>query len=243
MTSVFRMGGWGWARRMPPGPAHGTAGVQPDSSMPGRVPARELAAGVVDLAEIDAVAQEGAPADLPARVRRDALRRAVLALDLEPGDQARTPDGKVLAEVPVPPHPERQRVVPALAERDADAVAAGPEEGCHVVDAVEDPLRVVCPARVQDQVAHAAAVDRRLVIAEAGDVEPGPPDPRRRGEFAAEQGRGIVFVEVLVLFGIRFSVSDPAGAPVLGRSRAISQTAGALQADGRPSLSQALTFQ
>src|SRR4030042_267354 len=94
------------------------------------------------------------------------------------GDPPGPPDRRGRAQVPPPPHPQGEGIPPAVAQHDPDAVEARPDEPGHVIDAVEDPFLVIRPARVQDMVTHAPAVDRSLLVAEPGDREARPGAPR-----------------------------------------------------------------
>ena len=73
-----------------------------------------------------------------------------------------------------------------MAEHHGDGVRAFAEEGRDVVGHIEDALVVGRPGRVEDVVPGLAAVEAELVVAEAGDVGPGPLDPALERELLAE---------------------------------------------------------
>ena len=152
----------------------------------GLVPARDFPAGVIDLAEIDVVAQEGSAADLPGAVGGDRDAGAVFELDGQLGDQARPSDRQGFTEIQIPPHAERQGIVPAVADHDPDPIGALPEQPGHIVRAVKDAFLIIRPTRVEHLVADAAAVERRFIIAQPRDVEPGPLHSRGKDEGSPE---------------------------------------------------------
>ena len=133
----------------------------------GTVPAGRFPASVVRFPVVDAVREDGAVGGLPGRIGDDAHGAAVLELDVE------------LEE-------EGPRLVPAVAEGDSDRVGAFADERRHVIGRVEDALVVGRPSGIEDVVAGLPAIEAQLVVAEAGDVGPGPLDPALEAELLAE---------------------------------------------------------
>ncbi len=135
-------------------------------------------------------------------------------LDLEAGDEAGAADRQGVAQVVAPPHAQRQRVEPAVAEGDAEAVAPLGQLAGDVVHGVEDALVGAGPEGVQVGVPDDRAVERRLAVAEAAEVEPRAPDRAGHGELPAEQRRRVVLIEPRLGLRERPPVADPAGPPV-----------------------------
>ena len=102
----------------------------------GLVPAGQLRAGVVGLAEIDVVSADRAVGGLPGRVAGDRLVRAVGVVDLDLRDRPRPADGQIAPQVQHSPKRHRQRPVPSVAEHHAGGVLALLQGAGHVVGRV-----------------------------------------------------------------------------------------------------------
>lgn len=110
-------------------------------------------------------------------------------LDLQACDEARL--GVPRRPVPVPDvrggHAEE-----AAAQAHPDGVGAAAQEFRDVVDGVKHGLVVVGEARVEHLSSHATAVDLRLVVGQAADVEPGTAHPARYVELPAQERRRLL---------------------------------------------------
>ena len=176
----------------------------------GRAPAGLLEPRVVGLAHVEVGGEDRAGRRLPLLVGADRLDPAVGVLDPQLAQQA-----EALA-VDVPPVPPREEAaVPAVAEQRADRVVAGAQLRGHVVGLVLEALAVARPARREELVAHAAAVDLELVQAVARHVRPGRADLAAQRERPAQHRRRLRLLQILAQHRL-----DPERLPVGGREQA-----------------------
>ena len=129
------------------------------------VPALDLGAGVVALAEHEVGREDRALGRLPGAVRGDRVAGAVgvghFQLREQGGHLAVEPVVAVAGVAAVPP----------VTEQRGERVVAFAEQRRHVVRGVADALAVVGPIRREEHVAYALAVEVHLVQAERGGVE------------------------------------------------------------------------
>ena len=180
----------------------------------GQVPAGGLLAGIEDFAEVDVVAEQAAGGGFPRGVGGDGLDAAVEVFEPQVGDELGAADGQGVAEVEFVEELHRQGIVPAVAERDADGVGAFLQQGGHIIDAIIDMFCVVCPAGIEDAIADGLAVDRGIVVAQAGDVEPRGDRLLGELEALAEHRGRIIFEELFGFFRGGLAVADPLAFPV-----------------------------
>ena len=154
---------------------------------PGRVvearlaPSGELAPRVVGLAEVVAVVAGGAGgADLPGGVGANDVLRSVGVAEVEVETQPRR--RAPLGQLPAPVPRARRAVVLPGAELRRDHVLPLRQERRDVVRRVEHALAVVGEAGVENAVRRGCAVQRELVVGEAGRVDAGPSDRLRDPE-------------------------------------------------------------
>ena len=140
-------------------------------------------------------------------------------LDDQQGDHARPAGGDACADVAVAPHAERQRIVPTVAEGEAEAVRSfgelcrsrrGCGTGCRWSKAVHGGSSTwsssVLPLRLGRQKPSPATCRR------ARD------DRLGKREFMPQQRRGIGLIEILVTGRKRFAIVDPARTLPVGGS-------------------------
>ena len=182
------------------GPLLDEAGIERDSGRgdPARViEARRIPAGLRHAQVDGAAVVQIRRADLggrrmPAPVRHDDHACPVDALDLELGNQSELTAvaASVVRRVPTEPP-----AVPPVPEHGADGVPTRRQEALHVVGVRQDAVAIRRPTRCQEVVGEQATVQRHLVHAACGHVEPRagdrcrhvelPPEHRRRGLIAA----------------------------------------------------------
>ena len=150
----------------------------------------------------------------PGAGREVPLRSIGLIGYLQLCQEARSAGRQILPQVPATPHPQRQRIVPAVAQLGTEGVLSLPQQIGYVVGTVEDPVAVVGPAGIEHVIADPFTVQVRFVIPQSGNAESGTAYGAIDLESFAEKGGWILQVEVLVLFGIRPAVSDPDSGPV-----------------------------
>src|SRR6185369_1727944 len=151
----------------------------------GRAPPRLLEARVVGLARIDLGDQDRTGGDIPVAVAYDDDALTARERDVELREQT---DG---VAVVVPRAAERAfSAVPAAAQHGADDVLPLLQEWRDVVRLVLEPLVVTGPARGEQLVADALAVQMKLVEASAGDVGSRTHDVAGQHELAAQIRRG-----------------------------------------------------
>jgi len=126
----------------------------------GLLPARPFESPVINLAQVYAVAHDRSFGHLPALIADDGA-----ASNIQLSDKTGPADRKRRADIPVSPHSQRQRVVPAVTQRHTDAVAAGSKKPGDIINTVQRPVRIIRPERIQHVVADLFAVERGLIIA------------------------------------------------------------------------------
>jgi hypothetical protein len=77
-----------------------------------------------------------------------------------------------------------------MPEHRRDNVVAGAERRGHVVAGVQDAPVVVGGCWIEESLPDAPAVEKQLVVAEAGGIQPSGRHARRQPELLPQQGRG-----------------------------------------------------
>ena len=138
----------------------------------GRVPAGHVAARVMGLTHLQVVGADGAGGGFPVLAGGHHRACAVRVLDFQlrqqPGRFAVIRTARSLAGQQAEADVAR---VPAAPENGARGVVAFAQQVRHVVGVVVDPLVVIRPARCKKVLAHALAVDRKLVKPQRRGVE------------------------------------------------------------------------
>jgi len=133
-------------------PASGCGGSQRGKIRP--IPARLFETSIVGFTVVDAVFDDWPASGLPGGVRMNFCHVAAGVLNIKFKHQG-------------------PRFIPALAEHDANSIFAFSEKAGYVVGRIENSFLVVSPARVKHMISNLAAVEVKLVVAQAGDICPG----------------------------------------------------------------------
>ena len=131
-------------------------------------PSAQFQPRIIGFAILEIVLQDWPRARLPIRIRDYFRHGAIAGGDFQPRDQLRA-FAITLAFL----GEAHLAAIPAFAEDRSERILALPQDAGHVIDLVLDPLLVFGPARGEDHVADATAVNLRLVKAQRGDDEPG----------------------------------------------------------------------
>ena len=179
------------------------------------IPARNFFSRVVDLAQIDTIEPHRAITHLPTGVADNRLLTAIGKSDVQSSQESRPSHRQLITQIQISPHAQRQRIIPAISQHDAQAILPLDQLPGDIIGAVKRPLGISRPTWIKNLIANSPPVHRGFVIAQSRDEKSGPLNSLRHLEFPAEKRGRIFAIEVLVLERVRLAVIQPLGLPVL----------------------------
>ncbi len=200
------------------GPLHDNRPFPERVIVTGCPPAGQLLARVVNLAEIDAVADDRTQRAGPRGIAAHLFGGTVRVINLQPRNQAGLPDRQRLADVETAPHPEGKRIVPAVPQFHRDDVLPVPQQAGHIIRLVQNPDRIRGPDRGERRPTQRDVIHPRVAITEPNPIEPGLGNRLVDGEGLPKTGRLPVLIERGLVRHRRPAIANPAALrPVTGR--------------------------